>query len=56
MITAINSEIDYKVALAEIEKLIDGGARARTPDGDQLNLLTLLVQDYERKLVEVTAP
>ena len=56
MITAINSEIDYRVALAEIEKLIDGGARARTPDGDQLNLLTLLVQDYERKLVESQPP
>ena len=56
MITAVNSEIDYKAALAEIEKLIDGGARARTSDGDQLNLLTLLVQDYERKLVESQPP
>ena len=56
MITAINSEIDYRAALAEIEKFIDGGARAGTPDGDCLNLLTLLVQDYERKQVESQLP
>lgn len=56
MITAINSEIDYKAALAEIERLIDSNARAGTPDGDRLNLLTLLVQDYEQKRIEVEAP
>jgi HTH-type transcriptional regulator/antitoxin HigA len=56
MITAINSEIDYKVALAEIEKLIDLPARAGTPEGDRLNLLTLLVQDYEQKHAESRTP
>jgi HTH-type transcriptional regulator/antitoxin HigA len=56
MITAINSEVDYKAALAEIERFIDRGARAGTPDGDSLNLLTLLVQDYERKRVESQYP
>jgi|SRR5580700_4996813 HTH-type transcriptional regulator/antitoxin HigA len=49
MITAINSELDYKAALKEIERLIDLPARAGTQDGDRLNLLTLLVQDYEQK-------
>ncbi len=56
MITAIKSEVDYKAALAEIEKYIDQGARASTPDGDRLNLLTLLVQDYERKQIESQPP
>jgi HTH-type transcriptional regulator/antitoxin HigA len=56
MITAINSEADYKTALAEIERLIDGNVRAGTPDGDCLNLLTLLVHDYEQKRVEIEAP
>ncbi len=55
MITAINSEADYKAALAEIEQLIDGNARAGTPEGDRLNLLTLLVQDYEQKRIELEA-
>jgi HTH-type transcriptional regulator / antitoxin HigA len=56
MITAINSEVDYKAALAEIEQLIDRSAHAGTPAGDRLNLLTLLVQDYEQKRVEIEAP
>ena len=56
MITAINSEVDYKTALAEIERLIDAKVRAGTGDGDRLNLLTLLVQDYEQKRVELEAP
>jgi len=56
MITAINSELDYQTALSEIEKLIDLPARARTPEGDRLNLLTLLVQDYEQKHIEPRTP
>jgi HTH-type transcriptional regulator / antitoxin HigA len=56
LITAINSEVEYKAALAEIEKYIDQGARASTTQGDCLNLLTLLVQDYERKRVESQPP
>jgi HTH-type transcriptional regulator/antitoxin HigA len=56
MITAINSELDYKAALAEIEQLIDRNVRAGTSEGDDLNLLTLLVQDYEQKRVEIEAP
>ena len=56
MITAINSEADYKAALAEIEQLIDRNVRAGTPEGDRLNLLTLLVQDYEQKRIDIEAP
>src|SRR5258708_9194745 len=56
MITAINSEVDYKAALAEIERLIDRNVRAGTPEGDRLNLLTLLVQDYEQKRIELETP
>ena len=37
MITAINSEVDYKTAHAQIEQLIDGNVRAGTPEGDRLN-------------------
>src|SRR6266478_9179248 len=56
MITAINSERDYKLALNEIEQLIDLNVRAGTPEGDRLNLLTLLVQDYEQKRITFEAP
>jgi HTH-type transcriptional regulator / antitoxin HigA len=56
MISAINSENDYKAVLSEIEQLIDLPARAGTPEGDRLNLLTLLVRDYEQKQAEVPLP
>jgi HTH-type transcriptional regulator / antitoxin HigA len=56
MITAIHSEVEYKAALAEIERYIDKGVRANTPDGDSLNLLALLVQDYERRQIESQPP
>jgi len=56
MITAINSENDYKAALREIEELIDQSAKAGTIEGDHLNILSLLVQDYELKQIESRAP
>jgi HTH-type transcriptional regulator / antitoxin HigA len=56
MITAINSEVDYKTALKEIEELIERDVHRGTADGDRLNLLTLLVQDYEEKRIEIEAP
>jgi len=56
MITAINSEVDYKAALAEVEQLIDRRPRAATPDGDRLNFLALLVGDYEQRLIGSHTP
>ncbi len=56
MITAINSEVDYKAALAEVEQLIDRGPGAATPEGDRLNFLALLVEDYEEKLIGTHTP
>ncbi|HWW14036.1 MAG TPA: ImmA/IrrE family metallo-endopeptidase [Candidatus Dormibacteraeota bacterium] len=56
MITAINSKIDYETAIAEIERLIDLAPRSGTPEGDRLNLLSLLVQDYEQNQAEFRTP
>jgi HTH-type transcriptional regulator/antitoxin HigA len=44
-IRPIKTEIDYEVALAEIERLF--GAQPDTPDGDTLDVLTTLVEHYE---------
>ncbi len=52
----IGSEADYDRALREIESLMDAGARAGTPEGNRLHLLSLLVEDYERQKVEISAP
>jgi len=56
MISAINSDVEYKAALREVEELIDRNAKAGTSEGDRLNLLTLVVQDYEQKHIESHAP
>jgi HTH-type transcriptional regulator/antitoxin HigA len=56
MIKIIKSEPAYKAALAAIEKLIDLDPDVGTPEADRLELLALLVQDYESKTVKMTLP
>ena len=43
----VKTESEYAAALARIEKLMD--AKRNTPQGDELELLSLLVHDYEEK-------
>ena len=45
-IQAIHTEKDYLFALGEIEKLWD--APSKSLEGDRLELLTLLVEQYEK--------
>ncbi len=56
MIKLIKSEPDYKAALAAISDLIDLDPDVGTPEADQLELLALLVQDYESKAIKKTLP
>lgn len=41
----ILSEADYEKALARLEELMD--ARAGSPEGDELDLLSTLIERYE---------
>lgn len=50
----IRTEADYEVALAEIEKLFE--AQPQTPAGDRLDVLTTLVEAYERKQYPILPP
>lgn len=52
----IKSDVDYHQALTEIEHLMDGGAKSGTPEGDRLHVLSLLVEDYEQRTVDLSAP
>jgi HTH-type transcriptional regulator/antitoxin HigA len=54
----IRTEIEYETALATLEELMDLDPDDGTPEADQLELLTLLVQDYENKVcpIEVVGP
>ena len=53
-IRPIRNEIDYEVALAEIDTLF--AAVPGTPEFDRLDVLTTLVQAYEREHYPVPAP
>src|SRR4051794_2583039 len=46
-IKPIKSERDYRRALKQIDRLMD--ARANTPAGDELDVLTTLVEAWEEK-------
>jgi len=53
-IKAIRSEADYKAALTRIDTLMD--AEAGTPEGEELDVLTDLVEHYEEKHVPMGFP
>ena len=50
----IKTESEYAAALARIEKLMD--AKRNTPQGDELELLSLLVHDYEENVFPIDKP
>ncbi len=50
----IKTEADYEAALSRIEKLMD--AAPGTASGDELELLSLLVHDYEEKKFPIDKP
>ena len=53
-IKPIRTKVDYEQALHEIERV--WGAKEGTPEGDRLDVLTTLVEAYERKHFPMDAP
>ncbi|HEW98224.1 MAG: transcriptional regulator [Candidatus Parabeggiatoa sp. nov. 3] len=53
-IKPIRVEADYEAALKEIEALFD--ARANTPEGDRLEVLSILVEAYENQHYSIPYP
>jgi HTH-type transcriptional regulator / antitoxin HigA len=50
----IKTESDYEAALARVEKLMD--AKQGTVLGDELEVLSLLIHDYEEKVFPIDKP
>lgn len=50
----IKTEADYEAALERIDEIFD--ARSGTPEGDELELLATLVEDYEEQEFPVSLP
>lgn len=45
----IRTEVEYKKALAEIERYFDNEPEESTPEADRFDLLTLLIEAYEEQ-------
>lgn len=56
MLKIIKTKDDYAAALASIDRLITLDPEPGTPDGDELEVLTVLVKDYEGKRFPVQIP
>ena len=50
----LKTETDYKIALTRLDEVID--ADPGTQEGDELELLALLIKDYEEKKYPVRLP
>ena len=53
-IKTIRNEVAYKVAVAEVRRL--WGAELGTPEGERLDVLMVLVNDYEEKHHAIALP
>ncbi len=53
-IRPIKSEEDYQATLAEVERLFD--AAPDTPEGDRLEVLTTLLEAFEKNHYVITSP
>jgi HTH-type transcriptional regulator/antitoxin HigA len=56
MAKVIKTEAEYEGALAEIARLLDREIVAGTPDADRLELVTLLVREYESSRFPIGLP
>lgn len=53
-ITPVKSEEDYKKALKRLEKIFD--AAPDTKEGDEAEILSLLIENYENQYYSIEAP
>jgi HTH-type transcriptional regulator/antitoxin HigA len=56
VIRILQSEGDYEAAVDEIERYFDDPPEPGSPAGDRFDLLTLVVEDYERKHWPIDPP
>lgn len=55
-ITPIRKEMDYRAALRVVSKLVDQDPSPDTPDGERLDVLSTLIEAYERKHYPIDLP
>jgi len=55
-VKVIKTDEEYETALAEVERLMDKDPAPGTPNADRLELLALIVRDFEEKNYPVDIP
>lgn len=55
-ITPIRTEIDYRAALRVVSQLVDQDPSPDTPEGERLDVLSILIEAYERKHHPIDSP
>jgi HTH-type transcriptional regulator/antitoxin HigA len=55
-ISPIHTKANYNSVLAEVSKLVDLDPKAGTPNGDRLEVLSILIEDYESKRFPIDSP
>lgn len=55
-IRPIRTETDYDIALERIDALMDSNPEIGSPDGDELEVLVMLVEKYEEKNWVISIP
>lgn len=55
-ITPIRTAMDYRAALRVVSKLVDQDPSPDTPDGERLDVLSTLIEAYERKHYPIDLP
>src|SRR5208337_1499862 len=56
MAKVIKTDAEYEAALAEIDRQLDSEIAAGTPEAEKLELLTLLVREYESSHYPIGVP
>ena len=56
MTRVVENAADYEEALGEVERLVERDPAPGTPDADRLELLTLLIQNYEVRQAPLRLP
>jgi HTH-type transcriptional regulator/antitoxin HigA len=55
-VKVIKNEKDYDAAFAELDHLMDLDPEPDTPEGDRLELISLLIEDYEKRKYPIDLP
>lgn len=55
-ISPIRTKANYKSALAEVSRLVDLNPNVGTPNGDLLEVLSILIEEYESRHFPIESP